>query len=141
MAKRKAPRKMWVYVGPKRPKPVVPPEIKIQVQQMAEALIETIMKPEAIKPPAPNTQFNYIVNIYGKWYRNYYYFCAEYHCSGPDALSPSFEAKFTRMEYVGDGNFNLAYMRHTGQWWELFRDQTLETSMELIKTVPTFHIF
>ena len=27
----------------------------------------------------------------------------------------SFEARFTRLEYVGEGKFNVAYMRHTDQ--------------------------
>lgn len=30
------------------------------------------------------------------------------------------------MEYVGDNKFNLSYMRHTEQWWELYEGLLLD---------------
>ena len=45
---------------------------------------------------------------------------------GPNAISPYFEARFARLEYLADDNYNLSYMRHTGQWWEIDRDLSLE---------------
>jgi hypothetical protein len=51
---------------------------------------------------------------------------------GPDALSPTFESPFARMEYVGDGQFNLAYMRHTGKWWEVYRGLTADECLKRI---------
>jgi hypothetical protein len=42
------------------------------------------------------------------------------------------------MEYVGDNRFNLAYMRHTGQWWEVFQGLTLD---ECLKTIIEDGIF
>jgi hypothetical protein len=73
MAKR---QKGWVYSPAKPAAPKVPDTVKQAVQAKADALIETILKPQHVKPPAEDQQFNYIVDIYGKWYQHYFYFCA-----------------------------------------------------------------
>ncbi len=97
------PRKTWVYRPPKPPAPKVPPSVKTDVQHKADKLVETVLKPKHIQPPPAPAQFqpNYIVDIYTKWYRHYFYFCAEYCVPTPNALMPSFEARFARMEYIG----------------------------------------
>jgi len=121
-----AKRKTWVYSPPKPTKPKVPASVKAEVERLAQELIETALKPQHIKPPPEDAQFNYIVDIYSKWYRHYFYFCAKYASPGPYAISPTFEAKFARLEYVGgEGRFNLAFMRHTGAWVEIYPDLSL----------------
>ena len=129
----KKTKKQWVYVPAK---PTVPDEIKAEVQKKADSLAETFLKANFIKPPPADTQWNYIVDIYTKWYRNYFYFCSKYHCPGPTAMTESFEAKFARLEYVGNGKFNVAYMRHTEQWWEIFQDLSLDQCLEAIHNIP-----
>ena len=114
MAKR---RKVWVYSPPPPPKPRVPDMVKAMVEAGANELIEAVLKPEFVKPPPPDERFNYIVDISTTWHRSFFYFSATYRSPHPDALSPTFEVRFTRLEYVGDDRFNLAYMRHTGKWW------------------------
>jgi hypothetical protein len=42
------------------------------------------------------------------------------------------DAEFARMEYVGDCKFNLAYMRHTGKWWEVYRSLTADECLKRI---------
>jgi hypothetical protein len=37
------------------------------------------------------------------------------------------------MEYVGDGKFNLAYMRHNDKWWEVEQGLTVDQSIEAIR--------
>jgi hypothetical protein len=133
----KKTKKQWVYAPAKPPKPTVPDEIKAEVQKKADKLVETFLKPNFIKPPPEDTQWNYIVDIYTKWYRSYFYFCSKYHCPGPHAIADYFEAKFARLEYVGNGKFNVAYMRHTEQWWEIFQDFTLDQCLEAIRDIPT----
>ena len=103
-------RKSWISASPRRTKPQVPDSTKRVLQEKADELIENVLKPEHIKPPPTNNDFNYLVDIYSKWYRNYFYFCAKYNCPAPNAISPSFEMKFARMEYVGNEKFNLSYM-------------------------------
>jgi hypothetical protein len=131
-------RKTWVY-SPSASSGAKASDIaKSEVTRKANELIENYLKPTYLKPQPENYQFNYIIDIYGKWYRNYFYFCSTYHVSGPNAIAPTFEDKFARLEYVGPNQFNLAYMRHTGQWFELYTDQTLEECLIAIKDEPHF---
>ena len=116
---------MWLYTPSKRPKPKVPDDVKAAVSAQAEHLLAE-WRPKYITPPPPGYQFNYIVELYGKWFRSYFYLCAQYACPGPTALSPFFETRFARLEYVGERRFNLAFMRHTGQWVELEQDLTID---------------
>ena len=127
-------QKIWVY---NPPKPKVSNAIKRQVEAKATELVSTVLKPEHIKPPPRNPRWNYIVDIYTKWHRNYFYFCAKYACPGPHALSPSFDTGFSRLEYVGsvsqESRFNISYMRHTGRWWEIGHGLSLEECLAEIK--------
>ena len=85
-----------------------------------------------------NDRFQDIAGIYSKWYRINFYFCATYNCPSPNAISPSFETKFARMEYVADNKFNLAYMRHTEQWFEVFQAISMDECLKLIEEDPLF---
>ncbi len=91
-----------------------------------------------IKQPPVNNTFNYIVDIYSKWYRNYFYFIAKYSCPGPRAISPFFETKFARIEYINNNCYNLSYMRHTEQWWEIYTDLTIDECLKAIRDEPHF---
>jgi hypothetical protein len=123
----------WVYSPRQLPKLEVPGGIKAEVNAKAAVLIDTTLKPTHVEPPPENYQFNYIVDIYAKWYRCYFYFCATYACPGPSALSPTFESKFARLECVGGQRFNLAYMRHTSEWLEIYQDLSLDECLASIK--------
>ena len=83
---------MWLYSPPKRPKPKVPDDVKAAITEQAEHLLAE-WRPRHIKPPPPGYQFNYVVELYGTWFRSYFYLCAKYACPGPTALSPFFEAR------------------------------------------------
>ena len=106
--------------------PKAPELIKAQVKSKAAALIENVLKLKYIEPPPKDNDFNYLVDIFSKWHGRYFYFCSRYNCPSPRAMSPSFEDKFARLEYVGHDLFNLAYKRHTGQWIEIFFDLSLK---------------
>lgn len=131
-------RKQWVYAPPKPSKPKVSDEFKAEVKEKADRFVETFLKPNFIKPPSQDTRFNYIVDIYTKWYRSYFYFCSKYRCPSPHCISEFSEAKFTRLEYVGGGKFNMAFMRHTGQWVETQEGMPLEDCLESIKSDPFY---
>jgi hypothetical protein len=135
---RKQPKR-WIYSPPKPAKPTVPETLKAEVEVRARELIDTVLKPQHVKTPPKDERFNYIIDIGAKWYRSYFYFFSTYACPGPNALSPTFESKFARMEYVGDNRFNLSYMRHTGQWWEVFQGLTLDECLETIREEDIFH--
>jgi hypothetical protein len=82
--------------------------LKQEVTTKANELIETVLKPKDIQPPPENPQFNYIVDIYGKWYHKAFYFSAEYRVAGPNPIQPSFEAKFARIQFAGGRRFHLS---------------------------------
>jgi hypothetical protein len=132
-------RKTWIYSPAKPPVPKVPETVKTNAEKQAAALIENVLKPQHIKPPVEDIQFNYIVDIYTKWYRNYFYFCAKYACPGPNALSPFFESKFARMEYVGQNQFNLAFIRHNDEWMTIYPDLSLSECLATIQNDPLFY--
>jgi len=69
-----ATKKSWVRVPQKPSKSQVPDSLKEEVQKKAEELVHSFLKPNFIKEPPKGTQWNYIVDIYTKWYRNYFYF-------------------------------------------------------------------
>ncbi len=131
-------RKTWVYRPPKQAKPPIPDALKQEVDAMARDLIESVLKPQHIKPPPTDERFNYLVDIYTTWYRSYFYFCATYASSGPTAISPYFEVRFARLEYRGGDRLGLAYMRHTGQWVEVYASLTLDECLAAIKDEPYF---
>jgi hypothetical protein len=139
MAKRpKKPQKMWVYSPPRRPKPHVPNDVKAEVDARARDLVENVLKPKAIQPHPLDYPFNYIVDISITWWRSYLYFVATYRSPGPNALSASFEVRFTRMEYIGNRHFALAYMRHTGQWQEVFPGLSIDECFATIRDESLF---
>jgi hypothetical protein len=57
----------------------------------------------------------------------------KYACPGPTALTPFFEARFARLEYGGDQRWNLAFMRHTGQWIELEQGLTIDQCFQSLR--------
>lgn len=129
-------RKTWVYNPPKTPKPKVPEEIKLFLQKKGEALLETTFKSEYLKPIPEPLEFNHLIDFYTKWHRNYFYFCSEYQCP-PESISPHFETKFARIEYLEENEFEVSYMRHTGQWWAL-RKGTMEDSLKYVSTMVPY---
>ena len=131
-------KKAWWFKPQRELKPGVPDSVKAGVERKCNELVETVLKPGHIKPLPEDKRFNYLVDIYTKWYRNYFYFCAKYCSPHPDAISPFVEDKFARLEYAGEDRFNLSYMRHTGQWFEIFSEITLEECIEAIKEMPHF---
>jgi len=130
-------QRVWIY----RPRPAshVPDAVKKKVTNKVDEIIETLFKPRYIKPPPKKARFNYIVDIYAKWRKNCLYFCARFACPGPNAISPFFEDNFTRLAYMANGRFNLAYMRHTGKWQEVFSDLSLKDAFAEIQNQPFFH--
>jgi hypothetical protein len=134
-------QKSWVYSPSKPAKPKIAAGVKLTVERQAQALMDTVLKPRHIQPPPPDAEFNYIVDIYGKWYRNYFSFCAQYACPGSNALAPFFEAKFARLECIdGHSRFNLAFMRYTGEWIEVYPDLSLARCLRAIKNDPFFQL-
>jgi len=114
---------------------VIPEQLKQTVTQQADHLIETEFAP-AVAVNAEGAQkhgFNYVVDIHTTWRGRCFYFCAKYRNPRADAEEEYFEVRTTRMEYLRGDRFNLAYMRHTGKWCEVFHDLTVDECLEAVR--------
>lgn len=132
------PREPW-NIRPAKKRAPVPVSLKTEVDTKAMDLIQNVLNPRYVKPPKEDEQFNYITDIQAKWFRNNFYFVATYACPGPNAISPTFEAKFARMEPLGDGTFALYAMRYTGkEWVGVFDALTVDECMKAIQDDPWF---
>jgi hypothetical protein len=130
----------WVS-GTSRSKPrraEVPETVKAEVITKTNELIETVLKPQHIQPPPENPPFNYIVDIYGKWYRSYFYVCATYCTPGPNSTVSHFETRFARLEYAGNHLFHLSAVQHSGRWGEWYTDISLNECLVAIQDEPLF---
>jgi hypothetical protein len=116
----------------------LPSPVKAEVHAKAKELIETGLKPKHIRPPPKDAMFNYVTDITTKWLGSKLYFIAIYACPSPNAISPTFEGRFARMEFVGDGKFALSFMRHTEQWIVLYERLSLGECLKAIKDDPWF---
>jgi hypothetical protein len=129
---KKKPGRQWIWAPSKRLKPRVPDDIKAKLDTEAKELIEKVLTPKYIKPPPKKPQFNYPIDIWTKWHRSFFYFTSTWASPGPHIIVSTFECPFARLEYVDGQHFNLAYMRHTGKWWEIHNDLTISQCLELI---------
>jgi hypothetical protein len=135
------PRNPWDIHPRKKPRTPLSASLKGEVEAKAIALIEDVLKPKHVLPPPKDGQFNYIIDIGAKWYRNYFYFISTYACPGPNALSPTFESKFARMEHLGNGKFALYAMRYTGKEWIGILDElSVDECMKAIQDDPWFQL-
>src|SRR6267143_1796976 len=132
------PRKAGMFSAGKKPKASMPGTLKDEVDTKAKELVETVLKPRHTKPPPEGSRFNYITDITTKWIGSTCYFISVYACPGPNAIAPTFEKKFARMEYVGDSKFALSFMRHTGKWVALFNGLSVDDCMKAIQDDPWF---
>jgi hypothetical protein len=121
-----------------KPKTLLPDSLKAEVEAKAADLIENILKPKHVMPRPKDGQFNYIIDIGARWYRDFFYFFSTYACPGPNALSPRFESKFARVEYLGNATFALYFMRHTGEWVGLYDALSVDECLKAIQDDPWF---
>jgi hypothetical protein len=134
MAKRRQP---W-NIRPAKKIASVSPSLKTEVEKKARELIDDVLKPKYV-PSKKDERFNYVIDIGAKWYRNFFYFVATYACPGPNALSPTFEKKFARMEPLQDGSFALYAMRYSGnEWVGILDGLSLDECMKAIRDDPWF---
>jgi hypothetical protein len=131
-------QKVWFFPPPKPPKHKVPENVKIEVEMKAAELVNAFLKPKYIKVMPPDEKSIYILDIYTNWYRNYFHFHSKYCSLSPNAISPFFETKFARLEYAGNDLFNLSYMRHTGQWLEIYSGLNADECLSAVKDDPHF---
>lgn len=131
--------RVWAPSG-RISRPRVPDDVKQRVQREGDALVAEVLRPRKVKPPPENPEWNYVSDVFTRWYHSWFYFCATYTSPSPRALSPTFETRFARMEYAGDERFHLAFMRYTGEWIEIYRDIPLAAALAAIRDDPYFAV-
>jgi len=141
MAKKKKAQRTWMLPTPsqKIPKAALSEKIKADIDAKATKVVERL-KPKYVQPPPKNPRFNYIIDVWLKWLGSTLYLGTTYTCPFPNAISPSFEVKFARMEHVGGGNFALSYMRHTEKWFRLFPSLTADECLDAIENECHFQL-
>jgi hypothetical protein len=114
-------------------------EEKAAIAAKCDRFITEILKPR-ILPEIRRTQFNYAVDIFGKWRGNKYSFITCDRSGFSDNEGEEFDAAFTRLDHVEEHTaeirFDLMWHRHTGQYWRVHSSVLLEEALHLIETEP-----
>ena len=109
------------------------PTEKVHITSTCERFIEDILKPRFLPVVRP-TEFNYPVNIQGKWHGARYRLIQRYRSGFADNLGYEFDAPFVRLDWLAPDSFNIQWHRHTGVWHCLYRFKTLRQALRLIET-------
>jgi hypothetical protein len=117
---------------PLKPNPAFSEAEKARITAACKHLTADFMKPRFLPEIRP-TQFNYPVDILGKWRGAQYRFIQRYRSGFPDNLGEEFDAPFARLDWISRDRFDLQWHRHTGQWWRLYSGLTLDEAIQTIK--------
>jgi len=116
---------------------VLSAEEKAAIAATCERFIADTLKPRFLSVVRP-TEFNYPVDIFGKWRGSKYSFITRYRSGFPHNLGEEFDSAFTRLDHVEEHleetRFDVMWHRHTGQWWRLHVGVTLEQALRLISS-------
>jgi len=127
----------WYYNPPKQK---VDKSTKEGIKKKCDKFIESVLKPRFISNERSAFDRLHVIDIYSKWWQNFIYFYAKYKDARPQAIEPTFDWKLARIECgVKENKHNLAYFRHTGKWWVIFYEISLEECFEAIEDMPHFH--
>lgn len=111
---------------------------KSAITNACQSLIDDFLKPKCL-PVIHPTQFNYPIDILGKWRGSNYRFIQRYRSGQPETLGDEFDSPFARLDWIGPDRFDIQWHRHTGTWHCLYRGLTLTESLDTIKTDNILH--
>jgi hypothetical protein len=120
----KKDRRTWLPSPSRAKKPSVPETLKAQVSVKAEKFVESVLKPKFVEPPPKKPRFNYIIDVAAKWHASSMYLVLTYACLGPTAISPTFEHRFARVEFVGNDQFSVSFISRCEVQRQLHIDST-----------------
>jgi len=114
-------------------------EEKTVIAGVCDRFIADVLKPRFLPEIRP-TDFNYPVDLLGKWRGSKYSFITRYRSGFPENSGEEFDAPFTRLDHVeehmDETRFDVMWRRHTGRWWGLDAAVTLEEALGLIEDTP-----
>jgi hypothetical protein len=119
----------WQPKKPKRPpKPKVSDEVRQAVDAQAVPVVAALKKRFCKKPR--DLQLNWPEDIFTRWHRDALYFVVVMRT--PYENPPTFESQTARMDYAGDGRFNLGLPMRRG-WNTVQRAATPEECLKTIR--------
>ena len=111
-------------------------EAKAEIAAKCERFIARVLKPKFLPEIVP-TQWNYPVDISGRWRGSKYSFLVRFRSGFPGNAGEEFESGFVRLAHAPGGpefHFDVIWHRHTGQWCPVYRAVTLEEALHAIET-------
>jgi hypothetical protein len=110
---------------------------KAAIAAACDRLISETLKPRFLPETRP-TEFNYPVDIFGKWRGSKYSCITRYRSGFADNLGEELDSAFTRLDHLEEcwteTRFDVMWHRHTGQWYRLFSAVTLTEALRLVET-------
>ena len=110
---------------------------KAALAERCERFIREELKPRFLPQIRP-TEFNYPVDIFGRWRGGKYSFIQRYRSGFAENLGDEFESAFTRLDHrddcLAEVRFDVMWRRHTGQWLCPYASLTIEEALESIRT-------
>jgi hypothetical protein len=91
-------------------------------------------------PPLKEPQvFNQATDVFSKWRGSYFYVMCYYKCpKRPERIAEGFETGLARLAYKSPDCYDVAYFRHTGQWFTFLFDLTLEQALDEVQKNSLF---
>ncbi|MDH2134434.1 hypothetical protein N5J77_25190 [Sphingobium yanoikuyae] len=111
---------------------------KARITASCERFIDEVLKPRFL-PVVRSTEFNYPVDIHGKWHGTRYRFLQRYRSGFADNRGEEFDAPFVRLDWLAPDHFNIQWHRHTGAWFCLHRGKSLDQGLNLIESDGILH--
>jgi hypothetical protein len=76
---------------------------------------------------------SYPIDIRGEWRAGRYRFWQRHRSGWPETRGEEFDQPFVRLDRMGEDNFDIHWMRHTGKWWRVHKGKTFEEAMALLR--------
>jgi hypothetical protein len=118
--------------------PGIPASEKAAVTVACQTFIDTVLKPRFLPTIRP-TQFNYPVDIQGKWHGSKYRFLQRYRSGFDDNRGEEFDAPFVRLDWIMPNRFDVQWHRHTGQWFRIYQRLPIDAALDAIITNGVLH--
>ena len=111
---------------------------KTLITAACERFIGEVLKPRFLPAIRP-TDYNYPIDIRGKWQGSRYRFIQRYRSGHPENLGEEFDAPFARLDWISRDRFDIMWHRHTGAWYRLHRDKSLSEALRILETDGILH--
>ena len=124
----------WMPAKPKSPpRPKMADEVRKVVDTQAAPVVARLKRRICSKPK--KGRLNWPDDVLVRWHRDALYFVVVMRT--PHGRPPTFETHIARMEYVGDGKFNLAVPMRRG-WNTIKNDASPEQCLKEISGFVSF---